>query len=476
MSSTVGLCVVALLLICITHWIFKRSRSPKIDGILPPGSMGLPLIGETLQLIIPSYSLDVSPFIKKRLQRYGPVFRTSVAGRPVVVSADPEFNHFILQQEGKLVESWYLDLFAKVFKQGENRPDGAYIHKYMRNLALGHFGAESLRTKLLSQLEELVTDTLRTWSSQESIEVKRAAAAMALHFGAKQMFSYDPEESAVDLPEKYINFSKGLLSFPVNIPGTAYHKCLEDHEKALSVMLDVLNKRRASPEETHHGDVLDQLIEDMKVENFLTDDFVVQLMFGLLFVSFDSLSSALTLAFKLLAENPTVLEDLTAEHEAILKRKANPDSPITWEEYKSMTYTLYVINETLRLGSVAPGLMRRAKKDLHVNGYTIPAGWTILAVTSALQLNPETFEDPLAFNPWRWKDLKANVVSKHFMPFGGGMKQCAGAEYSRVLLCLFFHVLVTKYRWKKIDGGDIVRTPILKFRKALKIKISEKHA
>lgn len=95
-----------------------------------------------------------------------------------MVSADPEFNHFILQQEGKLVESCYLDLFAKVFKQGENRPDGAYIHKYMRNLALDHFGADSLRTMLLSQLEELVTDTLRTWSSQESIEVKRAAAAV----------------------------------------------------------------------------------------------------------------------------------------------------------------------------------------------------------------------------------------------------------------------------------------------------------
>uniref|UniRef100_A0A2N9G6B9 Cytochrome P450 n=1 Tax=Fagus sylvatica TaxID=28930 RepID=A0A2N9G6B9_FAGSY len=472
--STLGLCVVALLVICITHWIYKW-RNPKCNGILPPGSMGLPLIGETIQLIIPSYSLDVSPFIKKRLQRYGLVFRTSVAGRLVVVSADPEFNHFILQQEGKLVESWYLDLFAKVFKQGENRPDGGYIHKYMRNLALSHFGGESLKAKLLPQLEELVNKTISTWSSQESIEVKCAAAEMALHFGAKQMFSYDPEKSSIDLTEKYINFSKGLLSFPLNIPGTAYHKCLEDHKKALNVMRDVLNKRLSSPDETHQGDVLDHLIKDMKVENFLTEEFAVQLMFGLLFVSFDSLSATLTLAFKLLAENPTVLEELTAEHEAILKRRENPNSPITWEEYKSMTFTLYVINETLRLGSVTPGLIRRARKDIQVNGYIIPAGWAIMAVTSALQLDPNTFEDPLAFNPWRWKDVKANVISKHFLPFGGGMKQCAGAEYSRVLLSLFFHVLVTKYRWTKIEGGDIVRTPILKFRDALRIKISKKH-
>jgi cytochrome P450 len=75
-------------------------------------------------------------------------------------------------------------------------------------------------------------------------------------------------------------------------------------------MRDILNKRLTSPDETNQGDVLDHLIEDRKVENFLTEEFVVQLMFGLLFVSFDSLSATLTLAFKLLAENPTVLEEL----------------------------------------------------------------------------------------------------------------------------------------------------------------------
>lgn len=93
-----------------------------------------------------------------------------------MVSADPKFNHFILQQEGKLVESWYLDLFAKVFKQGENRPDGSLIHKYVRNLALSHFGAESLKAKLLPQLEELVNKTICAWSSQESINVRHAAS------------------------------------------------------------------------------------------------------------------------------------------------------------------------------------------------------------------------------------------------------------------------------------------------------------
>ena len=27
-----------------------------------------------------------------------------------------------------------------------------------------------------------------------------------------------------------------------------------------------------------------------------------------------------------------------------------------------------------------------------------------MLVTHALQVNPKTFQDPLVFNPWRWKD------------------------------------------------------------------------
>jgi cytochrome P450 len=41
--------------------------------------------------------------------------------------------------------------------------------------------------------------------------------------------------------------------------------------------------------------------------------------------------------------------------------------------------------------------------DLHLPGYTIPAGWTIMLVTPIVHLNPETYKDPLKFNPWRWK-------------------------------------------------------------------------
>ncbi|KAL5562365.1 hypothetical protein UlMin_032112 [Ulmus minor] len=476
MWNTVGLGVLAaLLIICFTHW-FWRWRNPKCNGVLPPGSMGFPLIGETLPLIIPSYSLDLHPFIKTRLQRYGPIFRTSIAGRQVVISADPELNNYLFTQEGRLVELYYLDTFAKIFfQEGESRTNQlGVVHKYIRSIFLNHFGAEKLKEKWLPQIEEFVNKTLSQWSSQAFVEVKRSASAMVLNFSAKQIImSYDAENSSGSLSKAYTGIIEGLMSFPLNIPGTAYNKCLKNQKRIITMLRDILKKRRSSLE-VYRGDFLDQISRDMDREKFLSEDFVVQLIFGGLFVTFETVSAVLALAFKLLSEHPLVLEELVAEHEAILKKRENPSSGLTWDEYKSMTFTLRVINETLRLGNVAPGLLRRALEDIPAKGFTIPKGWTIMLVTSALQLSPNTFKDPLEFNPWRWKELDSHVVSKNFMPFGGGMRQCAGAEYSRVFMATFFHVLFTKYRWGKAREWQISRNPVLGFGKGIHIKFSQK--
>ena len=112
--------------------------------------------------------------------RYGPLFRTSLAGRPVIVSTDAKVNHYLLLQEGRSVEIWYLDSFAKLFNQdGDSNPAtfGA-IHRYVRSILLSYFGPESLREKLLPQIEQMVDSTLRIWSRQGPVSVKEAVASV----------------------------------------------------------------------------------------------------------------------------------------------------------------------------------------------------------------------------------------------------------------------------------------------------------
>ena len=54
---------------------------------LPPGSLGLPVIGETL-----AFLRAPGAFASSRMERHGRVFKTHLLGSPTVLLVGPEAN------------------------------------------------------------------------------------------------------------------------------------------------------------------------------------------------------------------------------------------------------------------------------------------------------------------------------------------------------------------------------------------------
>ncbi|KAH7864147.1 hypothetical protein Vadar_026324 [Vaccinium darrowii] len=441
----VALCILALVVVCITHWV-SRWRNPRCSGQLPPGSMGLPLVGETIQFFTPTTSSDIPPFIKNRIDRmflynmfetticysilrYGPVFRTNLVGQSIIITTDPEFSYFVFQEEGKLFQSWYPDTFVEILGKQNMGALHGILHKCLKNMALNLFGPESLK-KMLPEVEQAACRNLKRWSSQESVELKEASAT-----GRKQ---------------------------------------------AVRMLKNQLQGRREKPSQEQR-DFFDYVLEELeRADTILTEEIALDLMFGLLFASYKTTSLAITMATKFLLENPLALKELTVEHEEILRRRENSDSGFTWKEYKSMKFTFQLINETVRMANIAPGIFRKTVEDVKFQGYTIPAGWFVMVCPPAVHMNPANYKDPLQFNPKRWENdnmqgMELTGASKHFMAFGGGMRFCLGADFAKVQMAVFLHCLVTKYRWKAIKGGAIVRTPALTFPNGFHVQFSGKN-
>lgn len=69
-------------------------------------------------------------------------------------------------------------------------------------------------------------------------------------------------------------------------------------------------EQRLSSSEKRRGDFLDHYLDAMKTESFLTEDFVLYSMFGLLFASFETISSTLCLAIMYLSDHPQAVQEL----------------------------------------------------------------------------------------------------------------------------------------------------------------------
>ncbi|MCI31819.1 cytochrome P450 87A3-like [Trifolium medium] len=110
----------------------------------------------------------------------------------------------------------------------------------------------------------------------------------------------------------------------------------------MKMLKNMLQERREMPRK-QQTDFFDYVIEELRKEGtMLTEAIALDLMFVLLFASFETTSLALTYAIKSLSDNPLVFKQLQEEHEAIIKRRENPNSGVTWEEYKSMKFTFQV--------------------------------------------------------------------------------------------------------------------------------------
>ena len=86
---------------------------------------------------------------------------------------------------------------------------------------------------------------------------------------------------------------------------------LQGRENAMKMLRNMLQERRKKPRK-NPSDFFDYVIEEIQKEGtILTEEIALDLMFVLLFASFETTSLALTLAIKFLSDDPEVLKRLT---------------------------------------------------------------------------------------------------------------------------------------------------------------------
>ncbi|KAF7062701.1 LOW QUALITY PROTEIN: hypothetical protein CFC21_069276 [Triticum aestivum] len=303
----IALCGVTLVIGWLVQWVYKWIN-PVCNGVLPPGSMGFPVIGETLDFFKASPSLDIPDLYKVRMKRYGPIFKTSLLGQRVVISTNPEMNRFILQQEDTLFRIWF-PRALKIFGEKSLEAFHGKTHKFIRRCAHTLLGIQTLKDVLLPEMEAALRERLAAWATKPSVDVRSGAPDLLFELVMKKCLGFDSTKSG-QLRSTFDVLFTELLSFPIYFPGTSFYRCMQARKIVQKTVRDTLAERLSAPR-NKHGDLLDIIIEELRAEETsLSENLAVDIVSALLFGSVFTLSGVIAVAFKSLHDNPDVVHAL----------------------------------------------------------------------------------------------------------------------------------------------------------------------
>ncbi len=109
-----------------------------------------------------------------------------------------------------------------------------------------------------------------------------------------------------------------------------------------------------------------------------------------------------------------------------------------------------IVSETLRLEQ-SEYVLSRAKHDIRLDGFVIPAHWMIRVCVHEAHRDAKKFEDPDRFNPDRF--LANRYDREAFSPFGIGSRSCTGEILTRAMARVFIAELTRNFDWSVVADG-----------------------
>lgn len=420
--------------------------------------MGLPFIGETLQLL-----LQRRKFLQMKRRKYGCIYRTHLFGNPTVRVMGANNVRQILLGEHKLVAvQWPASVRTILGSDTLSNMHGTQ-HKNKKKAIMRAFSRDALE-HYIPVIQEEVRSAVTEWLEKDSYvlvypEMKRLMFRIAMRI----LLGFDPDQIKTDeqeLVEAFEEMIKNLFSLPVDVPFSGLYRGLKARNLIHSKIEENIQKK-IDGGEVKHRDALQQLIEisrnsDEPFSMQAIKESATELLFG----GHETTASTATSLVMFLGLNPDAVNKLRQElHQQEELGVDLLGQNVNIEVLEQLKYTGCVIKETLRINPPVPGGFRVVLKTFQLNGYQIPKGWTVIYSICDTHDVADVFPNKEDFNPERFMDKSSEDSSRfNYIPFGGGTRMCVGKEFAKVLLKIFLIELTLRCNWTLSNGPPTMKT------------------
>ncbi|CAN1127025.1 Abscisic acid 8'-hydroxylase CYP707A1 [Linum perenne] len=305
--ETPYLCFYAALPICALLLLFPR-LCQFLNVNSPPGSLGFPLIGETVQFMAAIRSnRGFYHFVRVRSLRYGSCFKTSIFGSTHVFVSTTESARMILNNESGKFTKRYIRSIGELVGENSVLCASQQHHKLIRSRLMNLVSPSSLGT-FIPQFDQLIVRSLESWPNDSTVVLLDQALQITFEAMCKMLMGLEGGHEMKSLYDDVSNIYKAMLAFPLRLPWTRFNKGLKARERVMKRLENMMSERRERP--THEEqDFLQQLIGE-EGSSKLTDEEIKDNILTMIIAGQDTTASAMTWIVKYLGDNPDVADAL----------------------------------------------------------------------------------------------------------------------------------------------------------------------
>lgn len=362
-------------------------------------------------------------FARKRFERYGDVYETSLLGQcTVFIRGDQAISDLFAQ--GDTVQGWWPDSVRELLGPLSLANRNGADHKARRRVVGQLFAAAALKRyspAIVAQVEVLHQDLL---GAQAPLALVPQLRRFAFSVIASTVLGLD----AVDREALFVDFEiwcQGLFSLPFALPGSPFARARQARRRLLQRLGAVLQSAQAAaaagaPLSAGGLDLLAGGLDEAGLP--LADDDVAEQLLLLLFAGYETTASALSCLLLTLLQHPAELAWLREELDGLPWPPPAAEAVNAYDALRAPRLEA-VVKEVMRLTPPVGGFFRRTREPIALAGVRVPADRVVQVSISASQRHGADPEDLAAFRPQRHLEGAEPVT---LLPFGGGERVCLG--------------------------------------------------
>uniref|UniRef100_A0A803SQ47 Uncharacterized protein n=1 Tax=Anolis carolinensis TaxID=28377 RepID=A0A803SQ47_ANOCA len=463
LGTTTIFLVVFLVLLVSWRKVEARRRN------WPPGPTPLPIIGNLLQL----KGFNISKHLKKLSATYGPIFTVFFGSDQMVVVFGYDLVKKVLVEKG----DEFLNRGSLPSAEKASRGLGVLMSNGERWVQLRRFslmtlrnfgmGKKSIEERIQEEAQHLVK-ALRETKGQpltSSSIFNCATGNVISHILLGDRFDYQDKEYL-----RIINILTYGFRMESSLVGQLYNMFhwiidyfpgphLKILEEAFSIQGFINQKIEEHVKTFDATDVPRDFIEAflLKMEqekNNPTTEFtkenLMMAIYDLFIAGTETSSTTIRYFFMTLLEHPEVQAKIQDEIDRVIGRERMP----TMKDRLEMPFTEAAIHEGQRFLDLVPlGFIRLAKRDVEMEGFTIPKGATIYPILSSALHDPKQYANPYQFKPEHFLDKDGHFQKNGAdMPFSAGKRNCLGEGLARMELFIFITTVLQSFSLKHAPG------------------------